>query len=140
MTAEGRPEKFQQGRGIITGSIVGVIFSFSAVLIINIIGNQFLRIPTGQAKITLNRKDEKASINPRNEEFEMIEITYSGNGAVNCADGLTLAGPVSNGDEKIIICRKEDGQPFGGSNEIELYTINGDVKIESVKVDGQIKL
>lgn len=44
-TAKGQPDKLMQGRGIIIAAIVGVIISFSAILLVNIIGGQLLRIP-----------------------------------------------------------------------------------------------
>lgn len=44
-TAQGEQFKIAQGKRLITSAIVGLIFTFSAVLIINLIGANILRIP-----------------------------------------------------------------------------------------------
>lgn len=45
MTAQGSPEQVGKGRSYIIGAIVGLIFTLSAVLIINILAGDILRIP-----------------------------------------------------------------------------------------------
>ena len=45
ITAQGSEEQIARGKRYITGSIVGLIFIFSIVLIVNIIGRDVLRIP-----------------------------------------------------------------------------------------------
>lgn len=45
VTAQGDQFKIEQGKRMVTSAIVGLIFTFSVVLIVNIIGSDILRIP-----------------------------------------------------------------------------------------------
>lgn len=45
MTSRDNPERVSQGRNIVIGSIIGVVFSLSVTLIVNFIGSGILRIP-----------------------------------------------------------------------------------------------
>ncbi|KKQ38904.1 MAG: hypothetical protein US54_C0001G0029 [Candidatus Roizmanbacteria bacterium GW2011_GWA2_37_7] len=45
ITAQGAEEQIARGKRYITGAIVGLIFTFSVVLIVNIIGGDILKIP-----------------------------------------------------------------------------------------------
>ncbi len=48
-TAQGDQFKIAQGKRLITSAIVGIIFTFSVVLIVNLIGSKILRIPGFEA-------------------------------------------------------------------------------------------
>ena len=45
ITAKGIPERLNQGKSIVFGAIVGLIFTFLITMILNLIGNGILRIP-----------------------------------------------------------------------------------------------
>ena len=45
MTSQANPERLNYGKRIVLGAIVGVIFSFSAVFLVNLLANNILRIP-----------------------------------------------------------------------------------------------
>ncbi len=45
ITSQGDAEKLNYGKRVITGAIVGLIFSLSALLIVSLIASQILRIP-----------------------------------------------------------------------------------------------
>ncbi len=45
ITAQGAPEQISRGKSYIVGAIVGLIFTLSAVLLVNIIAGDLLRIP-----------------------------------------------------------------------------------------------
>jgi hypothetical protein len=144
MTAEGRPEKIQQGRGVITGSIIGVIFSLSAVLIVNVISNQILRVPgLGDSPVDVSYEDDGndqvMSVNPQGYEFEIMEIYYS-SGTVKCRDSMETIGPktLDNG-QNVIICTPKDGQPFQGSGDREIANIFEDAEIEKILLDGEVR-
>lgn len=56
-TAQGDVYKIQQSKKLIGGAIVGVIFTYSIILIVNIIGSDILKIPTNSGpygKISIN--------------------------------------------------------------------------------------
>jgi len=44
-TAQGDQMKIQQGRRLVTSSIVGLVFTLSAILIVNVVGSDILKIP-----------------------------------------------------------------------------------------------
>jgi hypothetical protein len=44
-TSQNNPEKLNYGKRLIIGSVVGLIISLSAVFLVNLIGNQILKIP-----------------------------------------------------------------------------------------------
>jgi len=45
LTSQSNPEKINQGKRIIFGAIAGLIFAFSAVFLVNFIGEKVLRLP-----------------------------------------------------------------------------------------------
>lgn len=45
LTSQSDPEKLNQGKRVIYGAIIGVIFAFSAVFIVNMIASNVLKIP-----------------------------------------------------------------------------------------------
>jgi len=45
LTSQSEPERLNQGRGIIYGAIAGIVFSLSAVFLINLIASGILKIP-----------------------------------------------------------------------------------------------
>ncbi|HRN69974.1 MAG TPA: hypothetical protein PLS49_02205, partial [Candidatus Woesebacteria bacterium] len=57
ITAQDAPEQVSKGKSYIVGAIVGLIFTFSAVLLINILAGDILKIPgfsrSGALQITL---------------------------------------------------------------------------------------
>lgn len=45
MTSQANPERLNYGKRVVIGAVVGVIFSLSAVFLVNILANNILRIP-----------------------------------------------------------------------------------------------
>lgn len=45
LTSQADPERLDHGKRVVTGAIVGIIFTLSSVLIINLLANGVLRIP-----------------------------------------------------------------------------------------------
>lgn len=45
ITSQANPEKLQQGKTMVMGAIIGLVFTLSVVLIINLIANQILNVP-----------------------------------------------------------------------------------------------
>lgn len=45
MTSQANPERLNYGKRVVLGAIVGVIFSLSAVFLVNLLANNILRIP-----------------------------------------------------------------------------------------------
>ena len=45
LTSQSNPEKINQGKRIVFGAIAGLIFAFSAVFLVNFIGEKVLRLP-----------------------------------------------------------------------------------------------
>jgi len=45
LTSQNNPEKISQGKNIIFGAIIGLIFAFSSVFLINFIGEKILNLP-----------------------------------------------------------------------------------------------
>mgnify|MGYP001109541642 CR=1 FL=1 len=45
LTSQNNPEKINQGKRIIIGAIIGLIFTFSSVFLINFIGEKVLNLP-----------------------------------------------------------------------------------------------
>jgi hypothetical protein len=45
LTSQANPEKLNQGKRVIYGALIGVVFSLSAIFIINLIGAGILKIP-----------------------------------------------------------------------------------------------
>lgn len=147
MTAQGRAEKIQEGKGIITGSIVGVLFSLSAVFIVNIITNEVLRVPMGQAAVEVGYKEKKNSddkimtVKPKKIEFNIVEVHYSGTD-VSCTSGMSKLGPKSTGNnkEKMVICYHDDYSTFTGASPIDVLNVPKDTDIRKIIIDGKIEL
>lgn len=45
ITSQSNPEKIQQGKSMVMGAIIGLIFTLSVVLIVNVIANNILKAP-----------------------------------------------------------------------------------------------
>ena len=45
ITSQSNPERLQQGKTMVMGAIIGLIFTLSVVLIVNLIAGQILRVP-----------------------------------------------------------------------------------------------
>lgn len=45
ITSQSNPEKIAQGKTMVMGAIIGLVFTLSVVLIVNVIANQLLRAP-----------------------------------------------------------------------------------------------
>lgn len=105
ITAQGAQMQIARGRRYVIGSIVGLIFTFSVALIINIIGNDVLRIPGfGQGtKITFvgyGTSTTEGSV----ETFPNILVQFDGQD-VNTIKGVT--GSASNPQEYTVILPKK---------------------------------
>ncbi len=79
MTAQGSPEQIGKGRSYIIGAIVGLIFTLSAILIVNIIAGDILKIPgfsrSPQAEIQV--RASVATLNGKTVQ-PILGVSYNG--------------------------------------------------------------
>lgn len=104
MTAQGSPEQISRGKSYIVGAIVGLIFTLSAILIINILAGDILRIPgftrNPQAEVVV--RGSVARVNG-NTVYPILGVTYNGQEieSRNLAEGnqsVNINVPVSSKD------------------------------------------
>ncbi len=76
ITAQGAPEQISRGKSYIVGAIVGLIFTLSAILIVNIIAGDLLRIPgfSTAGKIQIAARGSSTTSSTGVETFPKMEI------------------------------------------------------------------
>jgi hypothetical protein len=151
MTAQGAPENIQKGKGIITGAIVGLVFSLSSILLINLISNDILKIPgLGNSVVDVKLKsiedsDNKlVTFNPKGKQFTILELHYD-QGSVKCSSQTKEVAKISAGSNEnieydIIICTTSGAESFGGNNFYDVVEIGKDTEIIKVILDGQVEV
>lgn len=79
VTAQGDRFKIEQGKRMITSAIVGLIFTFGVVLIVNIIGSDILRIPgfSRADQVTISAR-ASATTEPDGKVYPIMEFYLNG--------------------------------------------------------------
>lgn len=79
-TAQGDQFKIAQGKRMITSAIVGLLFTFGVVLIVNIIGSDILRIPgfTRSDQIYITARGQYSALADGTRTYPTMEIYLNG--------------------------------------------------------------